>query len=308
MSLTGTSRNSSLRRTDQRNNGEIMANKQLKVLADGFVFLEGPRWHDGRLWFSDMWGHAIYNITEDGEVSRVAEISNRPSGLNFLPDGRLVAVSMADRKLLAVDTQSGALSDYADLSPLVGADINDSVVDSAGNIFVGNFGYDLMGGAEPALANLVRVAPNGSVTVAAEGLNFPNGSVITPDGGTFICAETFANCLSAFTLGADGSLSSRRVWAQLGEHTPDGICLDSEGAIWVSSFGAGEFLRVAEGGEILETIAAPGKRAVACNLGGADGRTLFAITYEGEIEDIANGGKNGRIETCRVDVAGAGSP
>lgn len=285
-----------------------MAAKQLQTLAEGFVFLEGPRWHDGRLWFSDMWGHTIHAITEDGSVSRIAEVANRPSGLNFLPDGGLVAVSMADRKLVRVDTATGACSDYADLSALAGGDINDSVVDAAGNIYVGNFGYDLFNGEEAKLANLVRVGPDGSTAVVAEDMNFPNGSVITADGSTLICAETFGNCLTAFALGADGSLSDRRVWADLGEHTPDGICLDQAGAIWVSSFVTGEFLRVSEGGKIEESISAGGKRAVACNLGGADGRTLFAITYDGEIEDIAKGGKNARIETCRVDVAAAGSP
>ncbi len=280
--------------------------QSLEVLADGFVFLEGPRWRDGRLWFSDMWGMAVHHVDEQGRVEQVVEVPNRPSGLNFLPDGRLVVVSMADRKLLAVD--GGTLSTYADLSALAAADINDSVVDPAGNIYVGNFGYDLFAGADPALANLVRVAPDGSATVAAEGLNFPNGTVITPDGGTLICAETFANCLTAFDRAADGSLSGRRVWAELGERTPDGICLDAEGAIWVSSFGSGEFLRVAEGGAISATITAPNKRAVACNLGGADGRTLFALTYEGEIEDIASGARNARIEVCQVEVPAAGSP
>jgi sugar lactone lactonase YvrE len=284
-----------------------MATKQLKVLADGFIFLEGPRWHDGRLWFSDMWGHCVHAITEAGAVERIAEVPNRPSGLNFMPDGRLVVVSMADRKLLAVD-DLGGLSEYADLSTLAAADINDSVVDAAGNIYVGNFGYDLLSGAEPVLANLVCVAPDGTTRVAAEAMNFPNGTVISADGGTLICAETFANCLTAFDLSGDGILSRRRVWADLGERTPDGICLDQDGAIWVSCFASGEFIRVIEGGTITETILAPGKRAVACNLGGADGHTLFALTYEGEIEDLASGARNARIEVCQVDIAGAGSP
>lgn len=283
-----------------------MNTRTLEVLADGFCFLEGPRWHAGRLWFSDMWDHRVYSMSASGERELVVEVPGRPSGLSFLPDGRLVVVSMADRTLYLAD--GGTLTPYADLSGLAAADINDSVVDGAGNIFVGNFGYDLFSDAEPALANLVRVAPDGNAVIAAEDMNFPNGSVITPDGGTLICAETFANCLTAFSLGADGSLSGRRVWAELGEHTPDGICLDREGAVWVSSFGAGEFLRVTEGGNIVESIAAGDKRAVACNLGGDDGRTLFALTFEGEIEDIASGARKARIECCTVDVPGAGSP
>lgn len=279
----------------------------LEVLAEGFVFLEGPRWHGERLWFSDMWGHSIHAMTAAGVCETVARVPTRPSGLNFLPDGRLVVVSMADRKLLEV-TPQGELEDYADLSQLAAADINDSVVDASGNIYVGNFGYDLFNNAEPALANLVKVAPDGGMSVVASDVNFPNGAVITPDGGTFIVAETFAHCLTAFDRAADGSLSRRRVWAELGERTPDGICLDDAGAVWVASFMTDEFIRVDEGGRITHAIPCAGRRAVACNLGGPDGRTLFALTYEGAIEDIASGGRNARIETCRVEVPGSGSP
>ncbi|MCZ6893953.1 MAG: SMP-30/gluconolactonase/LRE family protein [Gammaproteobacteria bacterium] len=284
-----------------------MGNAELEILAEGFVFLEGPRWHDGKLWVSDMWGHTVYTLTEAGECSVIAEIPERPSGLNFLPDGTLVVVSMADRKLVKVDGE-GVLSDYADLSSLVSADINDSIVDGDGNIYVGNFGFDLMNGADPALANLVLVTPEREIRVAASDMNFPNGTVITGNGKTLICAETFGNVLTAFDRAGDGRLTNRRVWADLGERTPDGICLDEEGAIWVACFMSGEFIRVMEGGDVSHRIEVPGKRAVACNLGGADGRTLFALTYEGEIEEVASGAKNARVETCRVEVPGAGSP
>jgi sugar lactone lactonase YvrE len=284
-----------------------MSSMKLSVLAEGFSFLEGPRWHAGRFWFSDMWGFAVHNMTEAGVVERVAEVPGRPSGLAFLPDGRVIVVSMADRQLLVIGN-NGSLSPYADLSSLANGDTNDCVTDAAGNIYVGNFGYDLFNGAEPAPANLIRVSPDGSASVVAENMNFPNGSVITPDGKTMIVAETFGHCLTAFDLSGDGALSGRRVWADMGERTPDGICLDAEGAVWVSSFETGEFVRVSEGGAVSDVIAAPGKCAVACNLGGDDGRTLFALTYQGAIEDLASGAKNARIETCRVDVAAAGSP
>ena len=214
---------------------------------------------------------------------------------------------MADRKLVKVDGE-GVLSDYADLSSLVSADINDSIVDGDGNIYVGNFGFDLMNGADPALANLVLVTPERAIRIAASDMNFPNGTVITGDGKTLICAETFGNVLTAFDRAGDGRLTNRRVWADLGERTPDGICLDQEGAIWVACFMSGEFIRVMEGGDVSHRIEVPGKRAVACNLGGADGRTLFALTYEGEIEEVASGAKKARVETCRVEVPGAGSP
>lgn len=284
-----------------------MSSSSLEVLADGFVFLEGPRWHDGRLWFSDMWGHAIHTLGEDGTRTVVAQVPQRPSGLSFLPDGSLITVSMAERKLLRV-ARDGSLSQYADLSALAPVDINDTVTDAGGNIYVGHFGFDIFNDAEPQLASLILVKPDGSCEVAAPDMNFPNGTVITPDGRTLICAETFAYQLTAFDRAPDGSLSRRRVWAALGEQTPDGICLDQEGAIWVSCFGSGEFIRVREGGTVLERLVAPGKRAVACNLGGADGRTLFALTYEGEIHDIASGARKARVEVCRVAVPGAGSP
>ncbi len=280
----------------------------LETLVEGFEFLEGPRWRDGRLWMSDMWGHTIHTVTESGECTLIAELPNRPSGLNFLPDGTLVAVSMADRKLMKVG-DTGTLTEYADLSALAQADINDSVVDADGNIYVGNFGYDLMAGAEPAMANLVLVTPDGQSRVVADDMSFPNGTVITADGKTLICAETFRQTLTAFERGADGSLSNRRVWADLGDRTPDGICLDQEGAIWVSCFMSSEFVRVSEGGGISARIeVSSSKRAVACNLGGADGRTLFALTFEGEMDEIGSAAKKARVEVCQVDVPGAGSP
>ena len=281
--------------------------KEMETLLDGFVFLEGPRWHDGRLYFSDMWGHAVYSASENGDVKKIADVPGRPSGLNFLPDGRLVVVSMADRKLFEISSQ-GTLIEYADLSGHINSDINDSVVDKSGNIFVGSFGYDLFANEEPKLASMAIVEKNGTVGIAADGLNFPNGAVINPSGDMLICAETFGHSLTAFDLDSNGQLKDRRVWADLGDHTPDGICLDAEGAIWVASFVTGVFLRVQEGGEIVEEISVDGKRAVACNLGGEDGCTLFGITFEGEIEDIGGGEKKARVEVCRVEVPTAFSP
>ncbi len=283
-----------------------MTNK-FEVLADGFVFLEGPRWHDQKLWVSDMWGHEVFSINEQGSRSSIVKVPGRPSGLCFLSGGELVIVSMEDRRLLELTTE-GMLTEYANLSELVTGDINDAVVDSKNNIYVGNFGYDLFAGADPVPANLVRVSADGKSREVASEMNFPNGTVISRDGATLICAETFGNRLTAFTLRDDGSLSGRRVWAELGERTPDGICLDQEGAIWVSSFVTGEFVRVMEGGQVTHCHPVPGKKAVACNLGGNDGCSLFALTYEGELEGLAAGDRNARIEVLRVDVPGAESP
>lgn len=284
-----------------------MAKYKMETLADGFVFLEGPRWHAGQLWLSDMRGETVYTLSETGKRRAVARFPHYPSGINFLPDGRVVIVSMQDRKLMLVDAD-GKLSEYADLSTMVSNDINDSVCDAAGNIYVGNFGYDLLNHADPKPADLIMVTPSRQCKVVASGLEFPNGAVITPDGRLLIIAETFGHKLTAFDRAADGTLSNRRVWAHLGERTPDGICLDAEGAVWVASFITGEFVRVLADGGIGDIIATPGKRAVACNLGGADGRTLFGLTFEGELDDIGSGKKLARVEVCRVAVGAAGSP
>lgn len=284
-----------------------MAKYKLEMLADGFIFLEGPRWHDGQLWMSDMRGETVYTLSEAGRRAKVASFPKHPSGINFLPDGRVVIVSMQDRRLMQV-AKDGTLSLYCDLSDMVSHDINDCVCDASGNIYVGNFGYDLLAGEAPKTADLIMVSMAGQRTVVASGLEFPNGAVITPDGGTLIIAETFGHKLTAFDRAADGRLSNRRVWASLGERTPDGICLDADGAVWVASFMTGEFVRVCADGSTSDVVATPGKRAVACNLGGADGRTLFGLTFAGELADLGSGKALAAVEVCRVDVAAAGSP
>ncbi|MFZ5652880.1 MAG: SMP-30/gluconolactonase/LRE family protein [Pseudomonadota bacterium] len=283
-----------------------MKNLTTKPFAKDFVFLEGPRWHEGKLWVSDMFGQTVYTLTPDGARQEVAKLPNRPSGINFLPDGSVVIVSMADRKLMKVD--GGRLSQYADLSGLLKYDINDSVCAANGNIYVGTFGYDVFAHEEPKPGSLTLVKPDGTVKTAADQVHFPNGAVITPDGKTLVVAETFVGRLTAFDIQADGSLANRRSFAELAPYTPDGICLDREGAIWVAAFEQGEFIRVRPGGEITHKIDTDGRRAVACNLGGADGRTLYCLIYDGNLDDIPKGARNALIETAQVEVAGAGSP
>lgn len=276
------------------------------VLVDGLIFPEGPRWHDGRLWFSDMHAHKVHTLSPDGVLETVALIPERPSGLGFDAAGRLLVVSMRDRRLLRVDRDEvhvvAELRDFAD------GDTNDMVIDAHGGAYIGNFGFDYNGGGTFATASIVRVDPDGSCRVEADGLMFPNGTVITPDGRTLIVAETFGRRLTAFDIAADGSLSNRRSWAELGEATPDGICLDREGAIWAGSPTTQEFLRVRQGGEITDRIPTPGKWAVACNLGGDDLRTLYLLTAETVQAELAHGRSKGFVESVRVDVAGAGSP
>ena len=281
--------------------------KPTVLTTEGIIFPEGPRWHGGKLWFSDVHGARVMTVDPQGRLAPVVDVPARPSGLGFDSRGRLLIASMRDRRLLRFE--NGKLDTIADMSALMPGDANDMVVDGQGRAYVGNFGYDLFAGAEQRPARLVVVDADGRARIAAdEQLAFPNGTVITPDGKTLIVAESFGNVLSAFNVKADGSLSGRRFFAHLADRTPDGICLDAEGAVWVSCFGQDEFIRVWEGGEIAARVAVPGRRAVACMLGGEDRRTLFLLTAETTLEELMQGKSKGRIETARVDVAGAGYP
>ena len=277
-----------------------------EILLDGLIFLEGPRWYDGKLWFSDMFAGQVRTVDLSGNTDVVAEVAERPSGLGFLPDGRLLIVSMQNGQLLRLDRTG--LTTVADLSGLAVGSPNDMVVDTHGRAYIGHFGYNLFGGEEPRPASLLLVTPDGQVREVADGLEFPNGTVISPDGKTLIVAETFGRRLTAFSIAADGGLSERRVFAQFDEETPDGICLDARGGVWVSSFESGEFVRVEDGGTITDRIPVPGKRAVACALGGPQRQTLFLMTAETTLEDLAQGKSIGRVETVLVDTPGAGLP
>jgi sugar lactone lactonase YvrE len=278
-----------------------------EVYLEGLVFGECPRWRDGALWLSDMFGGRVLRSTGAGQAETVLELKNgRPSGLAFLDDGSLLVVSMLDRKLLR-RRPDGRVEPFADLGPHVTGDINDMVRAPDGGVFVGNFGFDLFGNGEPRLTNLHHVDTGGQVREVATDLNFPNGMVITPDKRTLIVAETFAHRLTAFDI--DGSqLRNRREFAALGDYAPDGICLDAAGAVWVSAFVGDAYLRVEAGGRITHQVPIAGRRAVACNLGGADGRTLFMLTADTDVERLARGDSNSRVEIARVEVAGAGSP
>ncbi len=207
--------------------------RKLTTLLDGLCFPEGPRWHDGKLYFSDMHANRVMTVDLDGRSSVVCEVPNQPSGLGWLPDGRMLVVSMTDRKLMRMERDGLKL--HADLSALATFHCNDMVVDSAGRAYVGNFGFDLHKGEKPHATVLVMVTAEGKARVVADDLTFPNGTVITPDGRTLIVGESFGRRLTAFDIAADGSLANRRVWADLGENVPDGIALDAEGAIWVAS-------------------------------------------------------------------------
>jgi sugar lactone lactonase YvrE len=289
-------------------NEEGRMSYRTSTLLDGLAFPEGPRWHEGKLWFSDVHNHRVMTVDMVGKATVVVEVPGRPSGLGWSPNGRLLIVSMTDRRLLAYDRDG--LSEVADLSGLASFHCNDMVVDAHGRAYVGNCGFDLYV-PEPAFhkqAEIVLVEHDGHARVVADGLSFPNGTVIVPDGNTLIIAETFANCLTAFEIKGDGSLTNRRVWAQLEDNVhPDGICLDVEGAIWVASPSSSQVLRVHEGGRVSHRINVE-TTAFACMLGGTDRRTLFILTAATHQPDEARTKASGRIEFVRVEVPGAGLP
>jgi sugar lactone lactonase YvrE len=289
---------------------------------EGGSYFEGPRWHDGAWWVSDFYTHRVTRVSPDGGATVVTEVDQQPSGLGWLPDGSLVIVSMKDQRLLCL--ADGSLSVLADLSPYCGGHLNDCVVDAAGRVYVGDFGFDLMGGGEFATTSLKRVDPGGSVTVVAEDLRFPNGSVITPDGGTLIVGETWGNRLTAFTVAADGALSDRRVWASFGPEPvgtaipelvpqvvlgPDGCTLDADGHIWVADGFHGRVARVAAGGAVVDEVTAPeGMGVFACALGGDDGRTLLMCCAPDFLEHTRAPVREAVLVATEVDVPHAGRP
>ena len=273
------------------------------TVATGLAFPEAPRWRDGRLYVSEIFGGRVVVIDAHGSVDVVVELpGRRPSGLGWRPDGSMLVVSMQDRRVLrAVD--GAGLEEVADLSALVDGDTNDMLVDARGNAYVGSFGYDYAAGEERRAAVLVLVDALGDARVVADDVWFPNGMAVTPDGSTLLLAETPAERITAFTIEHDGSLGDRRVFAALDGARPDGIALDAEGAVWVASPGSAELLRVAEGGAVLAGGGAPRGMAQACALGGADGRTLFACCSPSHDSVEAAEGRSVIVAT-RVDVPG----
>ena len=246
------------------------------TLLGGRAFLEGPRWHDGALWVSDMHAQEVLRVQLDGTVDVVARVPGDPSGLGFWADGSVLIVSMRDRRLLRMvaGAEPEVLADCSHLAPF---EINDLVVDDSGHAFISQFGFDFHGGATFQRAPLLRVDPDGSVRAVSDGLRMANGLVVTGDGSTLVVAESTGKDLVAFDLAADGTLSTPRVWAELPEY-PDGICIDRDDGIWISSPVGDCCARVLEGGEVTDVVDFPGRHAIACALGGEDGRTLFACT------------------------------
>jgi len=276
-----------------------------KALLDGLMFPESPRWRAGRLWFTDQHARQIRTVDMSGRSDVIMTMDDLPGGLGWLPDGRLIVVSMTRRRLLEC-TDDGLL-EYADLSHLASFHCNDLIIDRQGRAYAGNFGYDINAGAAPAAAELVLVEPGGLARIVARDVIFPNGMAITPDGDKLIVAETFASRISAFDIKADGALANRRLWADIKPGNPDGLCLDAEGCLWVASPNLGEVLRVREGGAVtarIQTTGAP----YACMLGGPGRKTLFIASSETSDPDDAVRRRSGRIEAAAVNVSGSGLP
>ncbi|WP_301120166.1 SMP-30/gluconolactonase/LRE family protein [Mycolicibacterium fortuitum] len=266
-------------------------------LAHGFCFGEGPRWFEGLLWFSDMLGEAVHTVTLSGSMTTLPVPGHSPSGLGFRPDGTLLIVSTQDRHVLRYDGDTVEL--LADLSDLAPAALGDMVVDEQGRAYVGS--------QARTDGVIVRIDPDGTRAVVAESLDFPNGMVITPDGTTLIVAESTARRLSAFTIRPDGSLGDRRVFIDGLDGPPDGLAIDAEGGVWVALTLAHEFQRIApDGSAVTDRIDAGGRTAIACALGGVEGRTLFMVTTTDAHPERLVGTKLSRVDALVVETPAPG--
>ncbi|KKN20162.1 hypothetical protein LCGC14_0938390 [marine sediment metagenome] len=267
-----------------------------EIFLEGLKFPEGLRWYEGKLWFSDMIAKKVKTVDLKGNFKTIIEMEDSPSGLGWLPDGTLLIVSMDDERLLRLNTDG--LKEVANLSSLATFKCNDMVVDKKGRSYIGNFGFDYQN-EKFKPAEIILVTPEGNTQIVADKMTFPNGTVITPDDKTLIVAETFASKLTAFDILDDGLLTERRDWANLKSLTPDGICLDAEGGIWLASPGSGKVFRVLEGGEVTHEVKVS-SQAYGCMLGGLDRCSLFVATSTPQLE--------GRIEIVSVKIPGAGLP
>jgi sugar lactone lactonase YvrE len=279
----------------------------LTTLMTGIEFGESPRWHDGRLWFSDWAAEKLYAVDLDGNSELIVEVPSFPFCIDWTPDGQLLIVSARRQAVLKLEADR-SLSVFADLTMLSDRPPNNEiVVDGRGNIYVNGGGFDMMAGEAPAPGTVALVSPTGGAREVAGGLEFPNGMAVTPDNSTLIVAESYGRRLTAFEIAGDGALENRRVWADLGEDAPDGICVDAEGAAWYADVPHRHCVRVREGGEVLETIELD-RGCFSCALGGPDGRTLFIVAREWHGADISAGAGTGVLVATRVDVPHAGWP
>ena len=283
-----------------------MSTPELHTLLTGLAFGESPRWHAGRLWFSDWAAQEVIAVDLEGKHEVITRVQSFPFCIDWLPDGRLLIVSASTRRLLRREPD-GTLVTHVDLAGISDKPWNEIVVDGRGNIYLNNIGFDFPDGqVGPGIIALVT--PDGLVRQVADGVAFPNGMIVTPDNTTLIVAESYGQRLTAFDIAADGGLSNRRLWADLGNGAPDGICLDAENTIWYADVPNQRCVRVREGGEVLQTIELD-RGCFACALGGADKKTLFMMATEWRgPESMASGARTGQVLMVDAPAAGAGWP
>jgi sugar lactone lactonase YvrE len=275
-------------------------------VLDGGRYFEGPRWHAGRLWFVDCMDRTLLSLAPSGECEQHAKFDDdTPCGLGVLPDGTLVVLTMFRKRLLTCS--DGQLSLYADLSGIAAGTIDDMIIDGLGRAYVGDLGFDLPPPPDRGpVGRIILVTPDGAMRVVADGLRFPNGIAVSADNSRLVVAEMDGEGLADYDIGADGGLNFRR---RLGSvKSPDGICLDRDGAVWVAAFDEDAFVRLDHGGRELQRIEVPGRRAIACVLGGPSRRTLFCLSAATSYEELRQRKSSARIDVVDVEIAGAGNP
>ncbi len=284
----------------------MMTETRLSALLDGGRYFEGPRWHSGRLWFVDCMDRTLLSVDPSGMCEQHAKLEDdTPCGLGVLPDGKLIVLTMFRKRLMTY--ADGQLSLYADLSGIARGTIDDMIVDGLGRAYVGDLGFDLPAPPDRGpVGRIILVTPEGKTRVVADGLRFPNGIAVSADHCRLVVAEMDGECLVEYDIAADGSLNFRRRFGNM--RAPDGICLDREEAVWVASFDEDAFIRVNRDGRELQRIEVPGRRAIACVLGGLERRTLFCLSAVTSPEELRQRKSSARIDAVVVEIAGAGNP
>ncbi|NOJ45721.1 SMP-30/gluconolactonase/LRE family protein [Bradyrhizobium archetypum] len=279
---------------------------KLRCVLDGGRYYEGPRWHAGRLWFVDCMARTLLSLSPSGACEQHAKVDDdTPCGLGVLPDGTLIVLTMFRKRLLAF--RDGALSLYAELSGIAKGTIDDMIVDDLGRAYVGDLGFDLPPPPDRgAVGRILLVMPDGAARVVAEGLRFPNGIAVSADHGRLVVAEMDGGCLADYAIDPNGDLKLRGRFGSM--KSPDGICLDGDGAVWVAAFEEDAFIRLDAEGRELQRIEVPGRRALACALGGPERKTLFCLSAATSYEELRQRKSSARIDAVDVEVAGAGYP
>jgi sugar lactone lactonase YvrE len=284
----------------------MMTGTKLTRILDGGRYFEGPRWHLGRLWFVDCMERTLLSLAPSGERQQHAKFEDdTPCGLGVLPDGTLVVLTMFRKRLMTY--ADGQLSLYSDLSGIATGTIDDMIVDGLGRAYVGDLGFDLPPPSDRgSVGRIILVMPDGETRVVADGLRFPNGIAVSADNGRLVVAEMDGGCLAEYDIEADGGLNFRRRFGNM--KAPDGICLDREAAVWVASFDEDAFIRVSRDGREVQRIEVPGRRAIACVLGGPERRTLFCLSAATSPEQLRQRQSSARIDVVDVEIPGAGYP